>query len=374
MMRRAIVHVGTPRTGTSTFQRVLYNHRAALLEAGILYPELKPRWVETPHLNHQHLGEALDGRRTAAEGREMLDHLEQQLQSTTADTVILSYERLCLASPRRNLPGLFHNLLTRTGFQLEVMATVRQPAEVLNSQYGWRTQFLREGRTFALFAQAWRGDRALDLPGLMLPWLKVAATFHAVPLHDATSGRPLVDRILGQLGLFPRLDVLVGAERSLPRENRSPGPVAVEVARRLRRGSARRATVPEARAATTLAGEQAAARGLDASSFHGLDPKILAEMEATWHRANDRFAGLVWGQPWSARVATEAGRALNELARIPHDPEAERHVQAILQACCDRFQITCPPGPPHPSPLDWRTLAEAERLARTARRLALSML
>ena len=296
--------------------------------------------------------------------------LEEQLRATDADIAIVSYERLCLASPRLALPRVFKELLARAGFEMEVLVTVRQPEGLLNSQYGWRMQHLREGRPFGLFAHAWLGSRVLDLVGLFGPWCKAARAFHAVPLHDASSRHPLVQRILEQTGLLPRLAFLAATNR-IPTENRSPGPVAVEVARRLRRGGAHRVLGPAARAATAFVEEQAAARGLDEAAFHGLDPSMLAMVQATWCRADDRFAQMAWGQSWSARVAGEARRPMNEIARLPHDTAIEHHLEDILQAACERFQISRPfasRGRRHDLPV----LAKVERWARAWSRLALS--
>lgn len=370
-MRRAIIHVGTPRSGTSTFQRLLHDHRAPLLQAGVLYPELRLASGETPHLNHQHLGEALDGRRPASDGRELLGQLEAQLRSTEADVAIVSYERLCLASPRLDLPRVFKELLARAGFEMEVVVTLRQPAWVLNSQYGWRMQHMREGRPFALFAHAWLGSRVLDLVRLLTPWWRVAAEFHAVPLHDACSGHPFVQRIFEQTGLLPRLaspglagllESMVDTNR-LRAENRSPGPVAVEVARRLHRGGAHRGLGANARAATTFVEERAAARGLDPTAFCGLGPDMLAKVQASRGQADDRFAQMAWGQPWSARVANEAGRPVNEIARLPRDEDIERQIEELLQATCEWFRISRPLVP-RVSGRDLPILAGAERIAR----------
>ncbi|MGV6852729.1 MAG: hypothetical protein ACWA5R_11220, partial [bacterium] len=37
-MKKVILHIGTPKTGTSSIQRWLYQHSETLLELGILYP------------------------------------------------------------------------------------------------------------------------------------------------------------------------------------------------------------------------------------------------------------------------------------------------------------------------------------------------
>ncbi len=43
MTRRAFVHIGLPKTGTTYLQAVLAHHRDALRESGVLYPFVRPQ-------------------------------------------------------------------------------------------------------------------------------------------------------------------------------------------------------------------------------------------------------------------------------------------------------------------------------------------
>src|ERR1700742_4938469 len=93
LMRRAIIHIGMPRTGSTTFQHVLAHARHRLEKAGILYPDLTPRSPSaTPHISHQHFGETLDGRRPRHERRELLRRLSGALARRDCDVVVVSYE------------------------------------------------------------------------------------------------------------------------------------------------------------------------------------------------------------------------------------------------------------------------------------------
>ena len=145
-MRRAIIHIGTPRTGTSAFQTLLLSHRDQLLDRGVLYPNLTPCSSPLPHLNHQHLGEAFG--RKPENRKELLTKLDSTLADTAADVVLLSYESFCLPPHRTAAPKLLCGLLARRGFRPEVLMTVRPQASYILSQYTWRIQFLREARPF----------------------------------------------------------------------------------------------------------------------------------------------------------------------------------------------------------------------------------
>ena len=327
-MKRAILHVGAPRTGTSSLQKLLSGRREALLAQGVLYPELTPRSADRPHLSHQHLGEALDGRRPRAERRELLDALDAALAATTADVAVISYERLWLASPWRRLPRVLADLCARRGFRPEVLVTVRPQAELIQSQYGWRLQFLREGRPFARAFGADLHGGWTDFCAGLAPWARAAAGgLCAVPLRDVRSDAPLPLRIAAELGLSDRLDPVLAGEAAL-RENRSPGPVTAEVSRRLRRGGVR---LP-AEAGRALVDRVAAlARALpqEATPFRALTAPQAARAARRFARANTRFADEVWARPWEARVAAPEPADPTELAGRELPPELEAAVEEM---------------------------------------------
>ncbi len=276
-----------------------------------------------------------------SERAELLASLSSQLSATGADTVLLSYEGLCLASPWLGVPERLAALFARHGFAMEVLATVKPQDELVNSAYTWRTQFLREGRPFARYFQAEIGQSRLDLARLLRSWRGACAgRLRAVATRDPRSGRPLVGRVFEELGLLPRVAALVGAEDLALVENRSPGPVATEVARRLRRQGAHLALGQAARDATRFVEDAARSRGLNDVAFLGLDPALRGKAAARWERANDRFARQVWGQAWSARVAAQPAAPGNELAG-----RSSPDVEDILALTCERFQLRLAQGP-----------------------------
>ncbi len=339
-MRRAIVHIGTPRTGTTTLQHILTRLRPALAGAGVLYPDLTPASATAPHLSHQHLGEALDGRRPRRERAELLDGLAAQLRATPCDAVLLSYEGLCQAPPLLGVPRTLAALFAAAGFAMETVVTVKPQAAYLNSLYTWRTQFLREGRTFPAFAAAWMGSARLDLDRMAAPWRAACGGRCAVvPVRDRWDGRPLVERVLAEAGLLDRAaPLLTGADAGLA-ENRSPGPVAVEVLRRLHAGGARRMLGARSREASRFVEAAARTRGLDGTGFQGVSPALHARAAAHWAAANERLAMQAWGRPWTDRVEDGTPPPLNEVAALSPDPAAEAAVSAILHDACTHFGV-----------------------------------
>ncbi|HVV95474.1 MAG TPA: hypothetical protein VHD15_18845 [Hyphomicrobiales bacterium] len=344
-MRRAIVHIGMPRTATSALQFFMARHRAALETAGILYPALATADGEAAANNHKPLGEALDGRRPRRERAALLAALDRMLATTAADTAILSYEGLCQIgwprTPWRPLAAAF----ARRGFAMEILLTVKPQAEYLNSTYAWRMQFLREGRTFADYVAATlRGltpeARRLDYGRLARAWQRAAeGRLAAVPVRAAGDGEPFLSRVFVETGLGDRVLPLIAPRDISLRVNRSPGPVSVEVARRLHRAGVPRRLDPAAAAEPMrFVQAEAKARGLDGDAFRGLTPALQRAIEERTAAANERFARAVWSAPWAERVAMPAPESVNEIGG-PADPAVEEAIAAIMAAVAERFPV-----------------------------------
>ncbi len=344
-MRRAIVHIGTPRTGTTSLQHVLTRLRPALAGAGVLYPDLTPSSVAVPHLSHQYLGEALDGRRSRRDRQELMQDLAAQLRDTPCDTVVLSYEGLCQASPALGIPRRLASLFASKGFEMEAVMTVKPQAAYLNSLYTWRTQFLREGRTFPAFAAAWLGSPRLDLDRMAAPWRAACGGRCAVvPVRDRHDPRPLLERLLAEVGLLARAAPLLTAADAGLAENRSPGPFAVEALRRLHRGGARAVLGARSRDASRFVEAAARTRGLDAAGFQGVSAGLHVQAAARWAASNAGLAMTAWGVGWEHRVADTDPAPVNDIAVSTADPDMEAALDALVQDTCRHFGIDLRPG------------------------------
>jgi hypothetical protein len=342
-VRRAIVHIGTPRTGTTSVQANLAAHRKALREVGILYPELTPRSTSIAHLSHQHLGETLDGRRSRRERTELLSRLDEALIPTDIDVVILSYEGLCITPSFYGVPTILAELFGRRGFDLEVLLTVRSQASYAQSQYLWRCQFLREKQ---FFAEAFSCDlrqrqRRYDYNAIFDDWARAKPSrFHVVPVHDRTSTAPLVERIFAQLELTDRLEQSLTAAEFARVENRSPGPASVEVSRRVRNRSLLSIDQARAIAVTDFIGREALVHGLDSEPFQGLDDATVTWVEAKFADSNEQLAQRVWGMGWSQRIAPMVLGPVNEFGARPPERPVIQCLEEITNAACQKFGIS----------------------------------
>jgi hypothetical protein len=314
-------------------------------------------------VNHQPLGEALDGRRPARERAASLARLSEILGSTRADTVILSYEDFAVQKPRLGVARIVHEMFRMHGFRMEVGIVVKPQFEQLNSAYAHRAQLIRETRTFRGFArQTWRSGR-LDYAALIEPWRRASdGRVTAIPLRDARSEAPLLQRIVRDLGLEDRLGPLMSAETRRLVTNRSPGPIAVEASRRLRRLRVHGQFQGHPRHIGHVLDDAAWARGLDPEPFRGDAPEMRSRIEARYALSNQRFAHALWGAPWSAVVKQAPPRPPNELAGHPISPETEAQIETLMAETIRHFGFRAP-APWRRVPAD---LAEAatEHLAR----------
>lgn len=357
-MRRAIVHIGMPRTGSTTFQSVLFRLGPELAKVGILYPDLTPRSAaDHPHLNHQHFGEALDGRRPRREARELLQLLSRELACTKADVVLISYEDFIQEKQAARISNTLRSVFDQHGFQMEAVVAVKPQSEHLNSVYSHRMQMMSEKRRFSEFATAYMTSGRFAYHKLAEPWLAACSgRVRGVPTRDMRSAAPLVRRMLVEMGLDNRVGPLLVEDDLARVENRSPGPVTVEVSRRLRHMRVQARIPTRAREMVTFVDHLVRDRGFDQVPFKGVGPDLGAHMSRLFQDTNDQFALAVWAQPWSAVVAPEPAYPVSEIAGRPIPPELETLVSGIIREACRQFNVV---------PIRPRTSGLAELLADT---------
>ena len=345
-MRRGIIHIGMPRTGSTSFQAVLTNLRPRLAEAGILYPDLSPPGSRAgSEVNHQPLGEALDGRRPASERRWSLARLSDVLAETPADTVLISYEDFAIQKPSLGAPEALREVFQRNGFALEVAMVVKPVIEQMNSTYAHRIQLIQETRPFRTYARALCGSGRYAYHALLEPWRRAAdGRVTGIPLRDVRSETPLLERMFRDLGLADRIGSLCGPEAYRFVTNRSSGPVVAEASRRLRRMRAHRQVPMHPRFVGHFLDDAAWSRGLDPEPLRGDAPEMRDRVEAVYGASNERFARAVWNLPWADVVRPAPERPPNELATRPIPPETEGQIESLVAEAVRHFGLVMPPS------------------------------
>jgi len=133
-----ILHIGMAKTGTTQLQSTLMLSRAALLEAGILYPEPYGKFNNHRILVVEHL--SFDGlprhmrRHCVAESElvegkaEFLGRLRSQVQEERPNTVVLSSESLFSFADEKLLRGVHDDLIGSGLDDIQVVVYVRRPS------------------------------------------------------------------------------------------------------------------------------------------------------------------------------------------------------------------------------------------------------
>ena len=134
--KTAIIHIGTHKTGTTSFQKVLHESRGQLLEHGILLAadentglstalaqlvvrsELQPPFrLANPDIN------------LTSRQREFRNHIRQQV-SSNYDTLVFSHEALSFVRTGREIRVLRWLMFPR---KVRIVVTLRSPREFLKS-------------------------------------------------------------------------------------------------------------------------------------------------------------------------------------------------------------------------------------------------
>ena len=234
LMADVHVHVGLPKTGTSSIQAALDAHAIALAEAGVLYPGGR-------HRAHRLATYDLLGQRVRGDDADLVagafNALVAEMAGFTGRSIVVSEEELGLARPR-HVRKLVRSLADH---QCHVVIGVRDMARTVVS--AWQQDLVTGGTTsWRDFIAAVREPQASTVPAATAFWIRqdplrvIDAWTAAVPLERITvmtvpptgaSTRTLLQRF----ALAADLPVELG-DGGGPR-NVSLGAAELEVVRRL---------------------------------------------------------------------------------------------------------------------------------------------
>jgi hypothetical protein len=195
MERRFILHIGMPKTGTTTIQALLASMHDELLAAGVLYPRAgRPEAEPGQHL----LSWSLTGRHGSADARCWPEMLEE-VRSRDPQTVILSSEDLsfCEAEQIRTIGGYLD------GAQVDIVIYFRNPLSFLISAY---KQNVKGGKCDVPFRE-FVEERVFrcDYGRILAPWVETFGREHVlVRSYDKVAKSPGIEEdIMGIIGLSP---------------------------------------------------------------------------------------------------------------------------------------------------------------------------
>jgi hypothetical protein len=243
---KLILHIGLPKTGTTSLQSVLAASRSKLRSQGLLYPDFGVDGLENHHLLLRPICEDSsleDGVWDARLKGQYLEveaikrHLHAEATSAKAHTIVLSSEiftgghaffeqrigRLDLAQYAQQLFSAFE--------QIEIVVCLRNQVEWLESCYieaikGGHSAFSGSIEEYILY----RGrDEYLDFNKLLAPWVACfgADSIRYLSYDFLRAENRVVDGCLEALGINSELCL----ERKLNFENLRYGPVSMEMTR-----------------------------------------------------------------------------------------------------------------------------------------------
>ncbi|MGH3756945.1 hypothetical protein [Actinophytocola sp.] len=232
--QRVFLHIGSPKTGTTHLQEVLWSNRRALREAGVLYPGKRPdaHFLATHDLRglkwHGHVNPDVAG---------AWDRIVNQVRAWP-DTSIVSHEMLGSAAP----DAITRAMRSLAGLEVHVVLTARDLARQVPAV--WQEDVKNCGRlTFGEFTRSLRClDDSIDpffaktfwsyqdLPAVLRNW---AGDLPAERVHIVT-----VPRGAARDELWTRFATTVGIDPAnrpveVDVKNPSMGVVETNVVRRL---------------------------------------------------------------------------------------------------------------------------------------------
>ena len=226
MTRRVLLHVGTPKTGTSHLQDVLFRNREALRGQGVLYPaeRFDAHFLAALDLMQLPWGGLEDEALGAWD--ELATQVRQFHDRTPDGTAIISHEILAIASrgqAERALTSLGH-----PGTEVHVVLSVRDLVRQIPAEWQENVKHRRELPYGRFLEQVRDPDRATpigtwfwgvqEIPDILDRWASVLPPEH---VHLVTVPRPgsprdlLWQRFSSAFGL-DGLDLDVHGERANP--------------------------------------------------------------------------------------------------------------------------------------------------------------
>lgn len=301
-LRQCILHVGAPKTATTSIQFMLKQNRGRLLKQGILFPESG----RGRNGAHRVLVYALAGR-PLNESEGVSQKFEREVRESDAQTLLISSEFLWPVLADQSRAQCLVERLRSMGFEVTLLMYLRNQPQFFNSSYSQTATSLQHDEEFQPFVKrGFMNKRHYTYSHWGTTALRHGVNLLARPFSQTVRKRGVIEDFLTTIGVpsFSGFDMAI--ER-----NRSAGPFAVAVARALVRrmgGPARLADwqLPACRKAFRTEMRQ---HGIEESAYCGLTTPLAAEIEQRCSEDNARFAEFAWGTSWEEMFASDIGQS-----------------------------------------------------------------
>ena len=334
---RVVLHIGYPKTGTSTLQKFLYANRERLSERGILYPR------EADLVGSQHgLAQSFTlGYRPGPRGLTFAK-VGDQIRDSEEDVFVLSSEQWVVQGDQTAAALGVERFAEEADVSVDVIVFVRPQHAFINSLYTQLAKRFHKQGMLADYAQESVERPLLDYSAHLGAWDR-SPRMRLVPI-PFTGGRlkpNLETAFFDAAGLSDRVDELL--ENRGPRANAASGPLAVEVCRRvaiylgqLKDDAAdQRALGRLSRAVLRLSKDR---MSWDQTPFNGLDNDLRDRIDARFYKSNQAFARRYWNTDWYDIFPREYERDLtpNEFGGSRTSPRDRRAVDRTTRIALQR--------------------------------------
>jgi hypothetical protein len=306
-MRQCILHIGLPKTGSSSIQRTLAMNQDVLAANGIVYQTTLNG--NKGVLAHHKLGASLRGasKQSRLEGIN-LSEFGDLLRSVSADVVLVSSESLGHPRLKREKLNEFIEMIARCGFSTTAIAYIRPQPPLSNSAYTQVVKTFTFNGSFDDFISkrvehpSWRMSERLKA------WSEQPnIRFIAVPFTRENTGLDIAAKMLKVAGI-PSETVDALALVPAGYVNEAPGPLAVAGFRLLGRQLEDFRDLKHQPKARKLAVKEAKRRGWFSDRFVGLDQKRADRIRAIFEKDNEGFAHRFFERPWHEVFAADYER------------------------------------------------------------------
>ena len=281
--RTLLVHIGLPKTGSTSIQRMLCVLAGPLRKRGIHVPSAGQN-VDGAHWNlvHEYMGD----RKYEAHRGGWAELSRELCESRTARRFVISAEAFSMRRAEDAAIPRIASLASAADLDVEIVGYVRPQHRFIESDYSDSCKGF-ETRPFEAFLEARLDHGRYDYSKCFRPWRQAFGNRLVVyPLEAARMPAGLLPHFLAVLGV-PELSARV----TLPRLNRRLGAKQLEVARlvaaalhdeMLDRDTASRLLGNVLRAVST--------RLIDDTPFVGLDPEQRRAVAERFAESNARLA------------------------------------------------------------------------------------
>lgn len=299
--RRCVLHVGSPKTATSSIQFLLKENRKALLKDGILVPETGQVAMGA----HRYLAFSLSGMPVPPEAASAERNLAREISDSDAGCVLISSEFLWTILANKERAKRLIGYLRSLDLDVTIVMYVRNQPQYINSFYQHNANFRGNLDFLSFVSRARQSNRMYTYAR----WIAFAETYDvplvARPFSKEVRQRGVIEDLLTTVGLSSVSHYNTSVEL-----RRSVGPFTVAVAQSLmqRIGDPTRFTEQKASACRRALRAELKKRNIDDHGYCGLTTELAADIEKGFSSDNARFAQFAWGKPWYEVFASDVGQ------------------------------------------------------------------